>query len=35
MEDKKIFVKASPDHSVAAEDICRVGIYNFIDRADG
>ena len=35
MVDKKIFVKASPDRSVAAEDICRVGIYNFINHATG
>ncbi|MEE8057895.1 MAG: molybdopterin cofactor-binding domain-containing protein [Pseudomonadales bacterium] len=35
MEDKQIFVKGSPDHSVSAEKICRVGIYNFTDPQTG
>lgn len=35
MKDKQIFVKGSPDKSIAIKTICDQGIYNFMDPAAG
>ena len=35
IDNKTIYVEGSPERSVSARDICRVGIYNFVDHATG
>jgi xanthine dehydrogenase molybdenum-binding subunit len=35
MEDKNIFVKGSPDKSIAAEEITKAGVYNFLNPETG
>ncbi len=35
VDNKTIFVEGNPERSVSAKDICRTGIYNFVDAATG